>query len=161
MNRYAVISISLLIFAFGYWFNGVLTERALLQKQVKEQKQLIEYKDKTSNFYNTVTKQVIDYKNEQQLKNEERKVEYKEIIKKEFSCNYYIPKSISDGLLDYTGNLRQNANPSRVDDARNRAISRTGRITYCSAVLWIDDLLTVIDKEQRKLAAIREIENER
>ena len=161
MNRYAVISISLLIFAFGYWFNGVLTERELLQKQVKEQKQLIEYKDKTSNFYNTVTKQVIDYKNEQQLENEERKIEYKEIIKKEFSCNYYIPKSISDGLLDYTSNLRQNANPSRVDDARNRAVSRTGRITYCSAILWIDDLLTVIDKEQRKLAAIREIENER
>lgn len=161
MNRYAVISISLLIFAFGYWFNGVLTERELLQKQVKEQKQLIEYKDKTSNFYNTVTKQVIDYKNEQQLENEERKVEYKEIIKKEFSCNYYIPKSISDGLLEYTNNLRQNANPARTNNPGNSAIPRNSRITYCSAVLWIDDLLTVIDKEQSKLLAIREIENER
>ena len=160
MNRYAVISIILLISSFGYWFNGVLTERELLQQKVKEQKQLIEYKDKTTSFYSTVTRQVIDYKNEKQLKNEERKVEYKEIIKKEFSCNYYIPKSISDGLLDYTGNLRQNANTARTNNPGNSAISRTGRITYCSAVLWIDDLLTVIDKEQRKLAAIREIENE-
>ena len=46
-------------------------------------------------------------------------------------------------------------------DAANAGATAPGTLTYCQAVLWIDQLLTVIDVGNGQLTGIREVEKNR
>ncbi len=94
---------------------------------------------------------------------EERKIDYKTILKKEPTCDFPVPKSISDRLLSNTYRLRAIAMSSHSENANaTRTTITTGRIlTYCDLALWVDPLLTDLEQANSQLMAIEKFEKER
>lgn len=94
---------------------------------------------------------------------EKKVIEYREILRREKTCDLPVPAHIADGLYRYTNRLRasaMHADSSRTDTANDSAAA-SGGLTYCQAVLWIDPLLAVIEKGNNNFAGIREIERVR
>lgn len=94
---------------------------------------------------------------------EETVIEYREIFRREKTCDLPVPADIAGGLLKYAHRLRASAmhtdsnGPDTTDD---RAVA-TSSMTYCQAVLWIKPLLALIEKGNNNFAGIRQIEQER
>ncbi|MEG4679350.1 hypothetical protein UXO62_03775 [Enterobacter cloacae] len=91
---------------------------------------------------------------------EETVIEYREILRREKTCDLPVPADVAGGLLEYAHRLRASAmhiDTNRPDAADDRAAAASS-MTYCQAVLWIKPLLAVIEKGNTKLAGIREIE---
>lgn len=94
---------------------------------------------------------------------EEKVIEYREILRREKTCDLPVPADIAGGLLEYAHRLRSSAmhaNSDNVDAADGSSTSASG-LTYCQAVLWIKPLLATIEKGNNSLAGIRQIEQER
>lgn len=94
---------------------------------------------------------------------EETVIEYREILRREKTCDLPVPADVARGLLEYAHRLRASAVHADTDgpDAADDSTDAAGSITYCQAVLWIKPLLAVIEKGNNKLAGIRQIEKER
>ncbi|MDE5207288.1 hypothetical protein PYX06_22860 [Citrobacter amalonaticus] len=90
-------------------------------------------------------------------------IEYREILRREKTCDLPVPADVAGGLLEYTYRLRTGAmhTDSGNADAASDSAASTGTLTYCQAVLWIKPLLTTIEKANNQLAGIRQIEQER
>ncbi|EAT6751337.1 hypothetical protein E4X52_11325 [Salmonella enterica] len=88
-------------------------------------------------------------------------IEYREILRREKTCDLPVPADVAGGLLNYTNRLRASAmHPDTGEtDAADDSAAAAGGLTYCQAVLWINPLLAVIEKANKQLAGIREIEN--
>ncbi|HEE9993878.1 TPA: hypothetical protein R8G53_004937 [Citrobacter braakii] len=90
-------------------------------------------------------------------------IEYREILRREKTCDMPVPADVASGLLKYAYRLRASAmhpdtgNTNATDDSTAAASS----MTYCQAVLWIEPLLAIIEKANNQLAGIREIEQDR
>ena len=94
---------------------------------------------------------------------EETVIEYREILRREKTCDLPVPADIAGGLLKYAHRLRSSAmhtDSNGPDTADDRAVA-TSSMTYCQAVLWIKPLLAVIEKGNNNFAGIRQIELER
>ena len=94
---------------------------------------------------------------------EETIIEYREILRREKTCDLLVPADIAGGLLEYAHRLRASAmhtDTSRPDAADDRSAAASS-MTYCQAVLWIKPLLAVIEKGNNNIASIRQIERER
>lgn len=94
---------------------------------------------------------------------EETVIEYREILRREKTCDLPVPADIAGGLLEYAYRLRSSAMHADTDgpDTADDSTAAAGSITYCQAVLWIKPLLAVIEKGNNNLAGIRQIEKER
>lgn len=94
---------------------------------------------------------------------EETVIEYREILRREKTCDLPVPADVAGGLLKYAYRLRASAmhpdtgNTNATDDSTAAASS----MTYCQAVLWIEPLLATIEKGNNNFSGIREIENNR
>ncbi|HGY4227487.1 TPA: hypothetical protein ACNVAS_002405 [Citrobacter amalonaticus] len=90
-------------------------------------------------------------------------IEYREILRREKTCDLPVPDDVAGGLLDYANRIRSSAMhaDSGNADAASDSAASTGTLTYCQAVLWIKPLLAAIEKANNQLAGIREIENTR
>jgi hypothetical protein len=90
-------------------------------------------------------------------------IEYREILRREKTCDLPVPADVAGGLLKYAYRLRASAmhpdtgNTNATDDSTAAASS----MTYCQAVLWIEPLLATIEKGNNNFSGIREIENNR
>ena len=94
---------------------------------------------------------------------EETVIEYREILRREKTCDLPVPADVAGGLLEYAHRLRASAmhtDTIRPDAADDRAAAASS-MTYCQAVLWIKPLLAVIEKGNNNFAGIREIEKTR
>lgn len=94
---------------------------------------------------------------------EETVIEYREILRREKTCDLPVPADVASGLLKYANRLRASAmhtDTSRPDAADDRSAAASS-MTYCQAVLWIKPLLAVIEKGNNRFAGIRQIEIER
>jgi len=94
---------------------------------------------------------------------EETVIEYREILRREKTCDLPVPADVAGGLLEYAHRLRASAmhtDTSRPDAADDRSAAASS-MTYCQAVLWIKPLLAVIEKGNNHFAGIRQIEQER
>lgn len=94
---------------------------------------------------------------------EETVIEYREILRREKTCDLPVPADVAGGLLKYAHRLRASAmhtDTSRPDAADDRSAAASA-MTYCQAVLWIKPLLAVIEKGNNNFAGIRQIELER
>ncbi|HEY3985136.1 MAG TPA: hypothetical protein VGM55_14425 [Cedecea sp.] len=90
-------------------------------------------------------------------------IEYREIIRRDKTCDVPVPADVAGGLLDYANGLRagaMHADPGGADAASVTPVT-TGSLTYCQAVLWIKPLLAAIDRANHQLAGIRDIEKTR
>ncbi|SEK37063.1 hypothetical protein SAMN04487787_101644 [Kosakonia sacchari] len=90
-------------------------------------------------------------------------IEYREILRREKTCDLPVPAHIADGLLEYTHRLRasaMHADSGEPDPANGGAVA-PGGLTYCQAVLWIKPLLATIEQGNNNFAGIRVIEHQR
>lgn len=90
-------------------------------------------------------------------------IEYREILRREKTCDLPVPADVAGGLLSYANSLRASAmhtDSGNADTAGDGTIT-TNALTYCQAVLWIKPLLAAIEKANNQLAGIRQIEKER
>ncbi len=87
--------------------------------------------------------------------------EYREILRREKTCDFPVPADVAGGLLGYANSLRASAMhaDSWNADAVSDSTTASSTLTYCQAVLWIKPLLATIEKANNQLAGIREIEN--
>ncbi|QBA37356.1 hypothetical protein [Enterobacter roggenkampii] len=94
---------------------------------------------------------------------EETVIEYREILRREKTCDLPVPADIAGGLLEYAHRLRASAmhTDSGDADAAGDSATTTSALTYCQAVLWIKPLLAAIEKANNQLAGIRQIEQDR
>ncbi|WNJ80595.1 hypothetical protein RJE46_04980 [Cedecea neteri] len=90
-------------------------------------------------------------------------IEYREILRRDKTCDLPVPADIAGGLLDYTNSLRASAMhaDSGQPDPTGATPTATGGLTYCQTVLWIKPLLAAIDKANNQLVGIRDIEKTR
>lgn len=90
-------------------------------------------------------------------------IEYREILRREKTCDLPVPSDVAGGLLEYTNRLRASAmhTDSGNPDAAGNSATTTSALTYCQAVLWIKPLLAAIEKANNQLVGIREIEKTR
>ncbi|EPF1940145.1 hypothetical protein [Klebsiella pneumoniae] len=90
-------------------------------------------------------------------------IEYREILRREKTCDLPVPADVAGGLLEYTNRLRASAmhTDSGNADAAGDSAATASALTYCQAVLWIKPLLAAIEKANNQLAGIREIEKTR
>ncbi|SMG37351.1 hypothetical protein [Cedecea sp. NFIX57] len=90
-------------------------------------------------------------------------IEYREILRRDKTCDLPVPADVAGGLLDYTNRLRASAmhtDPGQPDPT-GATPTATGGLTYCQTVLWIKPLLAAIDKANNQLVGIRDIEKTR
>lgn len=87
-------------------------------------------------------------------------IKYREILRRDKTCDLPVPDDISGGLLEYTNRLRAGAMhaDSAGADSADRGATPTSTLTYCQAVLWIQPLLAAIETANNQLAGIRDIE---
>lgn len=90
-------------------------------------------------------------------------IEYREILRREKTCDLPVPADVAGGLLEYTHRLRASAmhTDSGNADAAGDSATTPSTLTYCQAVLWIKPLLAAIEKANNQLSVIREIEKGR
>lgn len=90
-------------------------------------------------------------------------IEYREILRREKTCDLPVPADVAGGLLNYANRLRASAMHTDTGnaDAAGDSAAAASSITYCQAVLWINPLLAAIEKANNQLAGIREIEKTR
>ena len=87
-------------------------------------------------------------------------IEYREILRREKTCDLPVPADVANGLLSYANRLRASAMHTNTGnaDATSDSTTAASSITYCQAVLWINPLLAAIEKANNQLAGIREID---
>lgn len=92
---------------------------------------------------------------------EETVIEYREILRREKTCDLPVPADIAGGLLEYAHRLRASAVYADSDraNAANVSSASSSTMTYCQAVLWIYTLLGTIEKGNNQLKSIKTIEH--
>ncbi|MFP2352751.1 hypothetical protein [Enterobacter ludwigii] len=94
------------------------------------------------------------------ISTEKTVIEYREILRREKTCDLPVPADIAGGLLEYAHRLRSSAMHADTDEpyAADDRAAATSTMTFCQAVLWIKPLLAVIEKGNQKFVDIRKIE---
>lgn len=87
-------------------------------------------------------------------------IKYREILRRDKTCDLPVPDDIAGGLLEYTNRLRAGAMhaDSTGADSADSGTTSPGELTYCQSVLWILPLLAAIETANNQLSAIRSIE---
>ncbi|MBJ8767886.1 hypothetical protein I5393_05740 [Citrobacter freundii] len=90
-------------------------------------------------------------------------IKYREILRREKTCDLPVPADIAGGLLKYANRLRTRAmhTITTVADPADGGTTAASGMTYCQAVLWINPLLATIEQGNNNFAGIRELEQVR
>lgn len=134
--------------------NDVLRSDNLLQGQV------IATQAFNFNRFNQVTEHANRLNSLIDTSTEETVIKYREILRREKTCDLPVPADIAGGLLEYAYPLRSSVMHDDTDraDATDDRTYTSSSMTYCQAVLWIKPLMAVIEKGNNNLKSIREIE---
>ena len=143
--------------------NGLQSDNEVLRSDNALQEQVIATQAFNFNRFNQVAEHANRLNSLIDTSTEETVIEYREILRREKTCDLPVPADIAGGLLEYAHRLRSSAMHADTDrpDAADDSTVAAGSITYCQAVLWIQPLLAVIEKGNNNLAGIRQIELER
>ncbi len=148
---------------FGLWVFSLLSaEQAEGQhkdKVITDQQKVIDNAYTSIDIFDRVAAANASRNMQAEAKSQEKQIEYRTIIRKEPTCNLYIPQPVSDGLLSHVYAIRESAmrsDPS-ITDTTGIGTAATRRLTYCQAVEWIEPLLMALDKANGQLNGIRNI----
>lgn len=94
---------------------------------------------------------------------EERKIEYKTLLKNEPTCDLPVPKSLADRVLDNAYRIRANAMRSHSENTHPASTTASTRrvLTYCDLALMVDPLLAALETVNIQLGAIEQFDEER
>ncbi|EMM6801320.1 MULTISPECIES: hypothetical protein [Enterobacter cloacae complex] len=139
------------------------SENEVLRSDNSLQEQMIANQAFNFNRFNQVAEHVNRLNSLIDTSTEETVIEYREILRREKTCDLPVPPDIAGGLLEYAYRLRSSAMHADTDGTDSADVSTAAprSITYCQAVLWIKPLLAVIEKGNNKLTGIRQIEQAR
>lgn len=152
---------------FGLWMFSLLsaeqTERQRKDEVITELQKVIDNAYTSIDIFNHAAAANASRSMQAEAKSQEKQIEYRTIIRKEPTCNLYIPQSVSDGLLSHVYAIRESAMRSApsIADTTGAGTATTRRLTYCQAVEWIEPLLMALDKANGQLMDIRMVEKER
>ncbi|MTC48920.1 hypothetical protein GKR59_04560 [Providencia alcalifaciens] len=151
----------LMLVIAGWWAVTEYENNSLLKADNINKSKVIATQSLQFNRFNQIATTAYRYGIQAEVKSQEKVIEYREILKKELTCDLPVPQPIADGLLKYTHELRaMYADPQNTNRTSVGTIT-TGTLTYCQAVLWIDSLLSALDKANGQLEAIQDIEQQR
>ena len=165
----AAVFILLLIGLGGavIYYHGKYSEQqkanVQLQADNDRQSSVIATQSLQFNRYNRIAAAAQQYDTKITASAQEKQIVYREILKTEPTCALAVPAALAGRVLEYANRLRASAMHAdpRITDSTGTDTTATGALTYCQAVLWIDPLLTAIDKANSQLAGIRQIEESR
>ncbi|WP_110915303.1 hypothetical protein [Enterobacter roggenkampii] len=143
--------------------SSLQSENDILRSDNSLQEQVIASQALNFNRFNQVAEHANRLNFLIETSTEETVIEYREILRREKTCDLPVPADVAGGLLEYAYRLRASAmhtDSSRPDAADDGAVAASS-MTYCQAVLWIKPLLAVIEKGNNNFAGIRQIEQER
>ncbi|EBY9279802.1 TPA: hypothetical protein N3G98_004572 [Salmonella enterica subsp. enterica serovar Denver] len=169
MNRITIIAIiSLLVVVVMLVFSRAdlavsESDNRILRNDNALQGQVIATQAFNFNRFNQVAENASRLNSLIDAGSEKTVIEYREILRREKTCDLPVPADIADGLLGHAYRLRASAmhtNTGNADAAGGDTITASS-LTYCQAVLWIGPLLAIIEKANNQLAGIREIEDTR
>ncbi|ENS5448851.1 TPA: hypothetical protein RG680_001381 [Morganella morganii] len=152
---------------FGLWMFSMLsaeqTESQHKDKVITDQQKVIDNAHTSIDIFDRVATANANRNVQAEAKSQEKQIEYRTIIRKEATCNLYIPQPVSDGLLSHVYTIRESAMRSApgITDTTGTGTTATRRLTYCQAVEWIEPLLTALDKANGQLMDIRKADTER
>ncbi|MCS3430043.1 hypothetical protein [Klebsiella sp. BIGb0407] len=141
--------------------NNALLQTA--QSEVNGQREVIAKQAFDFNRFNQVSEFTNRNNSLIDASTEKTVIEYREILRREKTCDLPVPADISDGLLDYADRLRTSAmhtDTSGTIETDNRPVT-TKRLTYCQSVPWVRLLLAEAEKANNQLDGIRKIEGQR
>ncbi|WP_054178611.1 hypothetical protein [Trabulsiella odontotermitis] len=145
------------------YFATVQSDNNVLRNDNALQGQVIATQAFNFNRFNQVAEHASSLNSLIDVSTDKTIIEYREILKREKTCDLPVPADVAGGLLDYANSLRTSAmhTDSGNADAASDSATSTSSLTYCQAVLWIKPLLAAIDKANNQLSGIREIEKSR
>lgn len=148
---------------FGLWMFSMLsaekTEGQHKDKVITDQQKVIDNVYTSIDIFDRVAAANANRNMRAEAQSQEKQIEYRTIIRKEPTCNLYIPQSVSDGLLSHVYAIRESAmrsDPSITDTASPGSVT-TRRLTYCQAVEWIESLLAALDQTNGQLISIQKL----
>ncbi|MEQ5728549.1 hypothetical protein AB7360_05185 [Providencia alcalifaciens] len=151
----------LMVVGLGWWAVSEHESNSLLKIDNSNKSKIIATQSLQFNRFNQIATTAYRYGIQAEAKSQEKVIEYREILKKELTCDLPVPKPIADGLLKYTYELRSMYADPQNTNRTSASTTTTSTLTYCQAVLWIDPLLSALDKANGQLKAIRKIDDER
>lgn len=152
---------------FGLWMFSLLSaEQADGQRKdyvITDQQKVIDNAYTSIDIFNHAAAANANRNMQAEAKSQEKQIEYRTIIRKEPTCNLYIPQPVSDGLLSHVYAIRESAlrSASGITDTTGTGTTATRRLTYCQVVEWIEPLLMALDKANGQLMDIRKVDAER
>ncbi|HHZ8506161.1 TPA: hypothetical protein ACWL6U_003695 [Morganella morganii] len=152
---------------FGLWVFSLLsaeqTEGKHKDKVITDQQKVIDNAYTSIDIFDRVAAANANRSMRIEAKSQEKQIEYRTIIRKEPTCNLYIPQSVSDGLLSHVYASRESAMrfDSGITDPAGAGTATTRRLTYCQVVEWIEPLLMALDKANGQLMDVRKADAER
>ncbi|HCT9040420.1 TPA: hypothetical protein OUB44_003987 [Providencia rettgeri] len=151
----------LMIVGLGWWAVSEYESNSLLKDDNFKKSKIIATQSLQFNRFNQIATTAYRHGIQTEAKSQEKVIEYREILKKELTCDLPVPQPIADGLLKYTYELRSMyADPQNTNRA-SVSTTTTSTLTYCQVVLWVEPLLSALAIANRKLQAIDEIEDSR
>ena len=144
----------------GYRYESNSSRADTADANVIMQAKVIQQQATESQAFNSLASGTVDTNIAVAAKAEKTVIEYREILRREKTCDYPVPAYVADGLLNYTNSLRASAMHTATagTDKAGSAATPSSQLTYCQAVLWIEPLLAAIEKANNQLAAIRQAE---
>lgn len=152
-----------MIVFMGWWAVSEHENNSLLKADNSNKSKIIATQSLQFNRFNQIATTAYRHGIQTEAKSQEKVIEYREILKKELTCDLPVPQPIADGLLKYTYELRSMyADPQNTNGtSASTTTTSTSTLTYCQAVLWIAPLLSALDKANGQLKAIRKTDDER
>ncbi|EMT6385363.1 hypothetical protein WMR60_003961 [Providencia rettgeri] len=149
----------LMVVGLGWWAVSEYESNSLLKIDNSNKSKIIATQSLQFNRFNQIATTAYRHGIQTEAKSQEKFIEYREILKKELTCDLPVPQPIADGLLKYTYELRSMyADPQNANRA-STSTTATSTLTYCQAVLWINPLLSALDKANGQIKAIQRIES--
>lgn len=169
--RTTVIILSLITLVSSFWLASHYHEKAKklegtvqqLQRENTQQSAVIAQQAIQFQRANEISATAHQYGISTDAATQEKEIEYRTILKNQPTCDLAVPAAVAGRLLDYTHRLRAGAVSGDTSnaDATGAGATASSPLTYCQAVLWIDPLLSAIDKANNQLRLIRKLDAER
>ncbi|WP_375603003.1 hypothetical protein AB9X52_08870 [Enterobacter hormaechei] len=140
--------------------SSIQSDNDVLRSDNSLQAQVIATQSFNFNRFNQVAEHATRLNSLIDTSTEETVIEYREILRREKTCDLPVPADIAGGLLEYAYRLRASAMHTYTGRTSEVSYSPFAprEITYCQLALWTSLLLSSIEKSNNQLAAIRKLQ---